>query len=1700
MLKSISLKFGTYFLLLSLLILQKKINAQGTTCAGATSITLNGACLTAQSITDNSPNTPTNTCGPVPQREGWYVFTTAGTTATVSFAAGNRNPYIEVFNGCSGSSVGCINANTGTSGHTETLNLSGLSVGSNYYIKIMNSTNNDMSGTLCVSGSIAPPSNDDPSGATSIPVSASCSYTTFSNSNATASTCGTIPAPGCASYSTADVWFSVTVPASGTVIFDTQTGTITDGGMAIYLGTPCGVMTLIGCDDDSSPNGAMPSYTVTGQTPGTTLYARVWDFSDGTGTFGLCASTVIPPTNDNCSGAFTVSVNSNTLCASTTTGTTTNATQSLAGCTGNADDDVWFSFVASATTQSITTTPGTLNNIVFEVFSGTCGALTSYSCINSTTGASAESSPISGLTIGTTYFVRVYSNGNNTNVGTFSVCINVPPAAPANDECTGATVLTVNSGSTCTTSSGGTLAGATTSSQSDACGGGVADDDVWYKFTATATTHSISITNVTGSLDMYHSVYGGTCGSIGAPIICSDPNMSFVSGLTIGNVYYVRVYSYTGTAGQTATFSVCVLTPPPPPANDDCTGATVLTVNSGSTCTTSSGGTVLGATASSQIDACGGGADDDDVWYKFTATATSHSISITNVSGSVTDMYHSVYGGTCGSIGTPLVCSDPNMSFVSGLTIGNVYYVRIYTYSSTWGQTTTFSVCVLTPPPPPANDDCTGATTITANSGTNCASPTGGTVLGATASSQGNTCIGTADDDVWYKFTATSTSHSVTISNIAGSVTNLNHAVYAGTCGSIGTPLICSDPNSSIVFGLTVGNVYYIRVYTSSSTWGQTTTFSICVTTPLPPPANDDCTGATTLAISSGTTCSTLTGGTLLGATPSSQTDACGGGLADDDVWYKFTATATSHSVSISNVAGSVTDLYHSIYGGTCASIGSPIICNDANSSLLSGLTIGNVYYVRIYSYSSTWGQTTTFSVCVTTPPDPCASITNIASCGTSINTTIAAGNGVYSSSDCGFATDGNEKIFSYTPSASGTYSIQQGSSFTYIDYQIKQASGGCGNSGWTCINDLSGAVTSPAFTMSAGVQYYFLLDPENNSGGSITFTLVCPPPPPSNDNCTSATTLAVSSGTTCTTLTGGTLLGATSSTQANACDGTADDDVWYSFTASATTHSISLSNVSGSQDMYHSLYAGTCSSIGTPIMCSDPNTSVVTGLTIGSVYYIRIYSYGTTLNLSTTFSLCVTTPTVPPPPANDNCSGAYPVTVNSGTTCTSLTNGTLYGATASTQANSCGGTIDDDDVWYSFVATSTYHKITLNNIAGSTTDLYHSVYAGTCGSIGNAIICSDLNTSGVNGLTIGNTYYVRVYTAGTTWGATTTFSVCVTTPPAPPLNTSCSGMTPICSGSSITFEAQSSGGTAAPGPDYDCLSTQPNPTWFYMEILTPGTMAIDMSAGSDIDFALWGPYPNLTAAQADCSTYPVPIDCSYSTSNTEQANIASVLEGEVYALLVTNYADIIQNITLSQASGASATTNCAIVLPVNLLYFNATINELDNVDLDWATETEQNSSYFDIEKSLNGKTWHSIGTKPGKGNSSIRTAYHHTDNKPNNEIQYYRLKQFDFDGSYKYSQIVSVDLSDSKEQIINVHPNPTNDIINYEIITNNQSLIHIELVSYTGLNVLEKSETIEPGKNSFNISLSNLPNGVYLLKVKIEKSGKTLIQKIIKN
>ncbi|MDX9932407.1 MAG: hypothetical protein RB294_07460, partial [Bacteroidales bacterium] len=110
--------------------------------------------------------------------------------------------------------------------------------------------------------------------------------------------------------------------------------------------------------------------------------------------------------SDGCSAATAIPITVN--CSSPVSGTTAGATQTIAGCVGTADDDVWYTFTATATSHIITVTPSSGMDAVVQLFSGDCAALISMNCMDQGFTGEAETIYATGLTIGAVYKIRIY--------------------------------------------------------------------------------------------------------------------------------------------------------------------------------------------------------------------------------------------------------------------------------------------------------------------------------------------------------------------------------------------------------------------------------------------------------------------------------------------------------------------------------------------------------------------------------------------------------------------------------------------------------------------------------------------------------------------------------------------------------------------------------------------------------------------------------------------------------------------------------------------------------------------------------------------------------------------------------------------------------------------------------------------------------------------------------------------------------------------------------------------------------------------------------------------------------------------------------------------------------------------------------------------------------------------------------------------
>lgn len=118
------------------------------------------------------------------------------------------------------------------------------------------------------------------------------------------------------------------------------------------------------------------------------------------------------------------------------------------------------------------------------------------------------------------------------------------------------------------------------------------------------------------------------------------------------------------------------------------------------------------------------------------------------------------------------------------------------------------------------------------------------------------------------------------------------------------------------------------------------------------------------------------------------------------------------------------------------------------------------------------------------------------------------------------------------------------------------------------------------------------------------------------------------------------------------------------------------------------------------------------------------------------------------------------------------------------------------------------------------------------------------------------------------------------------------------------------------------------------------------------------------------------------------------------------------------------------VILPLALLSFEA-VAALPVAQLSWTTMHEQDLQEFVVERSLDGVTYHSLGSVTAQQGNTTTQTYRFTDAAPA-AVNFYRLKMIDIDGSFSYSPVKKV--SSATDVAISCYPNPVIDLVNIKV------------------------------------------------------------------
>ncbi|MGV3631076.1 MAG: T9SS type A sorting domain-containing protein [Bacteroidota bacterium] len=1398
-----------------------------------------------------------------------------------------------------------------------------------------------------------------------------------------------------------------------------------------------------------------PNSMVAG-TPTVTAVNQSGGTNSGNGYSITTTACPVVPTNDGCGTSTVVTPAAAGSAACTTiNGTTFGASASTtAVCTGQADDDVWYRFTANTATHQVTVDGIAGFNAVVQVLSGTCaGTFTSLACVNATGGDGVETANLSGLTVGTQYFIRVYHNGVGAGVlaaNSFTLCVtSAPPAAG----CAGIGAGNLTAASLPYTSGAQTTCGAgddVTTANATVCGSSLyyGGEDKVISFTP-AGSGNVSI-NLTSSgswmgMTLYQGcpVSGGTCvanaqSSLGNQSIGCAP-------VVAGQTYYLVVDSWPTPTCNPFNVTISAPTGGIPPGTT-CANPVNITLpylanNESTLCF---GDDYTNSTAGVGTTSYMSG---EDKVYKFVASGPDCiSISITNANTSYVGFH--VFSGCPGAGGTLIgrgeYATSGSLSGSVTLPAAGTYYILVDTYASP--SNVNYNIAVSSLGTGPANDAICSAVGLT---------------LG-TAASGDNNCTGSAGEPaspacwstgtmntVWYSAVVPA-SGKLTIRVTAGSLTNPQIATYTGTCAApvynncndnvSGCSGFSSNDSQLALTGLAVGSTLWIRVDGYASATGTFSILAIDGNNAITPIPGQDCGDPN--PVCQAVMSVSNPGYSGYGNICDLPTSYCLASGERNVVWYRVpvSAAGTLNFDIVPNdfvsASESETDYDFAIWEitdagavvATCAQIAAGTAAPDAcNYSFLGVTGVGT---------GGNPPSSLPATVCPTCPGGYNPSATYAGA----YEPTIGADAGdVYLVAVSNFISSSSGFRIRFTGTAT-------------IDFAASLASaGGVTWSGgdvstptiWTDVDNWGGC-TAPDCTRDAYVA------PFSNQPILVT------------GNTYTVKDVTIQAGATL-TLQANSILEVCGNFY-NYGTLTADPTSTIKFVGTAAAGQVIVGNLTGASK-FGNLTVQKNAGSGTVTLNNDIEVGgTLTTLNATSILnsngkYITLGKHFSNYGGYNTFTNTGTTGTL-----EFNGTGAQNYDESTGTADTLGLNFVIMNNTAS-----AGSGVALTNCNMSIKATTGSLTMTLGTITTGAQQVRVFNRTPACVSTGNASSFVDgnlrryLTTSGDYNWPVGNVSkgFQRARTNFSTTNIGFLDARFDNWPTATPYTQASAECTytynqPSEDNGYWTMKSYNGSGVLGGTGTYDCT-------------LYP------LNATNTTSMTSWTVIKRPSTTAIDNTGWVLNGTCVGGNTATQVARTG-----------MTNFSFL-------------AVDQALTTLPIELLSFTGQNEGLHNL-LKWTTNAERDNDFFTLERSQNGFDFAFLAEVDGAGNSNSILDYHSYDFNPYPGVTYYRLKQTDFNGEFTYSNIVALTNELDKITVSEAYPNPTNGDVSMDFYSPVNGNIEIKLFDKTGRLILEESKTINSGNNPVNLGIESLAKGVYTLEIKFDKANFKNIQKLIRN
>lgn len=580
----------------------------------------------------------------------------------------------------------------------------------------------------------------------------------------------------------------------------------------------------------------------------------------------------------------------------------------------------------------------------------------------------------------------------------------------------------------------------------------------------------------------------------------------------------------------------------------------------------------------------------------------------------------------------------------------------------------------------------------------------------------------------------------------------------------------------------------------------------------------------------------------------------------------------------------------------------------------------------------------------------------------------------------------------------------------------------------------------------------------------------------------------------------------------------------WFRFVASATCPMLSIDNsnstpgtpIANEVSVFQA--CGNANATLSPIAAAT--TCIANGSTLwappsgtlvaGNTYYLRVWTNTTSAG---NLNICNVANVAQDLPLNASCSDYDLSNASSG--------GTVSSIASCPMATNANGRI----TWIRFKTSAANNCVTVSITDPNSRKTELALFGSGCGAAikSNTSLCLNdgvgVWSAGpgfpVSGYTPGIDYYLRIYTDAPTDGSNQSVTLCGTEKTQAPndecanaqvfnyspgtYNNACAHFTPPTEGLSgsgadankiCAFSLQNTvwykfavrngaaGAASVRISNIDCDSYNNSNQLLQMGLLTGncGSLNAAIAPGPSSP-----PAPSTSSPSRSClaSSGPGPFDL-YTSS--------SVTTGQIIYLAIDGYSGANCRFTLQASQNIQP-------IPIHLKYFTAWKKTSTNL-VRWVTAWEHNNAYFEVERSIDGANFESIGRVSGANESNTDKVYDFEDKFPP-AIAYYRLKQVDIDGKYELSSIIQLVRDEKIQFAVSSMPNPVQNSIRMVISTDKAGSVSLNIVNAAGQQVLSDVVSCIKGNNTFMKDYSKLPSGTY--HIVISQNGSKAVKTFIK-